>query len=149
VILPYISIIGLLTTDYPYTSQLQELHNCCNLCNGEPRVPKYLRQIITPVNLSFWQVELAKITDQEFAGVIIQGLTRGFRIGFQAESTTLQSSKPNLISSMEHHKIVDDYLASKLASKHLARVGPQNVGSALGIHISPISVIPKKGRVNQ
>ena len=144
-ILPF-AVCPSISDIYPYTVQLWELEDCCNLYRGEPG---YLRQIVTPINTNFWLVELVGLPDQEFAQIILRGLMYGFCIGFQQESITLKSARSNLISSMEHPEVIDEYIKSKLSSGHLARAGPVDRGSTLGIHISPIGVIPKKGRTNK
>ena len=95
---------------YLYTVQLWELQDCCNLHRGEPWVPGYLRQIVTPINTNFWLVELVGLPDQEFAQIILRGLMYGFCIGFQQESITLKSARSNLISSMEHPRLYYQYV---------------------------------------
>ena len=104
---------------------------------------------MTPINTNFWLAELAGLPDQEFARIILRGLTYGFCIGFRQENITLKSARSNLISSMEHPDVIDEYIKSELSAGHLARVGPVDGGSTLGIHISPIGVIPKKERINK
>ena len=87
--------------------------------------------------------ELSNHPDQSFAGYIIQGPKLGFRIGYRYEESTLKQSKRNM--TVDNPQVVSDYIAEELASDRLVKLSLEEAES-LGIHCSPIGIIPKKNK---
>ena len=87
--------------------------------------------------------ELSNHPDQSFAGYIIQGLKLGFRIGYRYEESTLKQSKRNM--TVDNPQVVSDYIAEELAADRLVKLSLEEAES-LGIHCSPIGIIPKKNK---
>ena len=147
-LLYYILQVGIPLTNvsYPYTMQLERLAR--KSLPVHPPLPEDLRVLTTPIEQSFWQQHLQQHPDQQFAKLILQGLTSGFHIGFSS-SAHLISAKTNLISALQHPSIVANYIADELASGRLALVGDLHTASRLHIQLSPLGVIPKKDKPNK
>ena len=140
---------GLSQSNYPYRNQLQELESCDNLKDGQPRVPHHLRTIVTPVILDFWQQELSSHPDKLLVDRILKGLAKGFRIGYRGEEHQLRSAQSNMLSATQHPQIISDYITKEFSTHRLAVAGSPQIADRLGIHVSPLGVIPKKGKDNQ
>jgi len=69
------------SSSYKYTTQLLELDKCTPADTGALTPP--LLHIQTPANIRKWERALSNHPDQQCARYIVQGLTYGFRIGFQ------------------------------------------------------------------
>lgn len=87
--------------------------------------------------------------NREFVGWVIRGLQRGFKIGFCNNAVQLVSARGNMTSASQHPEVVDRYIQEEISIGRLLPIGPWNQAAQLGVHISPLGVIPKKGRVNQ
>ena len=126
---------------YPYTQQLLSLGK--NYPQHTKILPEELYQINSPVRLSVWQEELARHPDQAFAQYIIQGLSQGFRIGYQHKTSSLKPAKYNILSASQHPDVVSSYLHEELRLNRVVRMSTREAED-LGIHCSPFRVIPKK-----
>ena len=62
-------------------SRLQALVDCAEL--GGSELPGNLAKINTPLKQEVWRRELANHPDGVFAACVTQGITEGFRIGFE------------------------------------------------------------------
>lgn len=90
-----------------------------------------------------WRVELVDHPDQVFAGLIVQGLHYGFRVGFRNEVGLRCAGRGNLPSVRDHEEVVQAYLDKECSlGRVLALSGV--AGSLASVHTSPIGVIPKK-----
>lgn len=83
--------------------------------------------------------------DAIFTGIILAGLTGGFRIGFNHRSTQLQSARSNMRSAVDHPDIVNNYL---LLEKTAGRIGvlSTSLEDSISPQTSPFGVIPKKSK---
>ena len=83
--------------------------------------------------------------DTTFTGLILSGITGGFRIGFNHLSTHLESTctHSNMRSAIEHPDIVNNYLSIE---KTAGRIGtlPAKLRDSTSLQTSPFGVIPKK-----
>ena len=95
----------------------------------------------TPLNLEQWIRELSDHPDTSFANYILDGIHRGFRIGFD-RSHSLVSANSNL--HCNNPDIVSDYLAREVALHRMWKC-PMGVRPK-GVHISPLGLIPKKNK---
>ena len=95
--------------------------------------------------------ELSHHTDKQFVDLILQGLKKGFRIGFQSSKCKLRPVATNLVSAVAHPQVVSAYIAEELELWRIACVGLASSDAVIlsNIHISPLGVIPKKGHTNQ
>jgi hypothetical protein len=81
--------------------------------------------------------------DKQFVDFILQGIEKGFRIGF--DRCSVQASR-NMLSALQNPSPVDDYLESEVAAGRVVEVsGP--AGDVL--MVSRFGVIPKRGQPNQ
>lgn len=99
--------------------------------------------MLTPLKVQTWAALLAEHPDREFVKYILNGITLGFRIGFShSPGYELCSAKRNMQSSMDHSKVIDEYLQDEYAKQRIA--GPYPNTQVLGVHISRFGMIPKK-----
>ena len=131
---------------YPYTSQLKDLASWDNSTSGHPKIPSEHSQIVSPVDPQFWKQGLADHPDREFASLIVHGLTKGFRIGFNPTLTHLQSAGSNLQLAALHPEVISQYLERELRLGRVAELSDQRPS---GLQVSPLGVVPKKGRPNK
>ena len=106
-IMRFIPPTGVNGKRYPYTPQLLALDSCDNTVKGTPMVPSHLREIITLINLPFWQEELQSHKDEEFTKLILKGLSHGFRVGFNQKllPQNLKPARRNMLSALEHPEV--------------------------------------------
>ena len=110
-------------------------------------IDPHLLPITTPLHVGIWEQCLASHPDKQFAQYIVQGLHKGFRIGFDA-SSPLKAASRNMPSTSEQHDIVSKYLQEEIAEGRI--LGPFTPGELnTPIHISPIGVIPKRHQPNK
>jgi len=95
-------------------------------------------EIYTPLRICQWTQLLRSHPDQEYFSYICQGISSGFRIGFD-RSHIIHSASGNLSSSNE--SVIKDYLEREVALSRMWKF-PWKI-SAPGTQISPLSVIPK------
>ena len=132
---------------YQYTDHLLEYES---LPSKWDHIDPRLLPITTPLYVDVWEQCLASHPDQQFAHYVVQGLCRGFHIGFNA-SSLLKAASRNMPSTSEQHNIVSKYLQDEIAEGRV--LGPFHPGElTTPIHISPIGVIrliPQKHQPNK
>ena len=142
---PHLSLshthIGAAHEQYPYTAQLQELDGC----KRQPPVilPPEMKHIQTPARLEVWKQLLASHPDQQFAGLILEGLSSGFRVGFQHHSSQLRQANSNM--RITQPQVVSDYIKDELQAGRLVEL-TKTEAEAWNVHCSPIGIIPKKNK---
>ena len=132
---------------YEYIGKLRAMEECS--ARRSQAIPEGLGQIITPLAKEVWQEELSHHPDREFAGLIVRGITEGFRIGYDAERVELRSQEANMVSAREQPGVVTAYLAEEMRQGRIVRAGPVQEARVQGIHCNPFGVIPKRGRPNR
>ena len=110
-------------------------------------VPANAARVSTPLNPATWQVMLQHHPNRDLVALFISGITQGFRIGFNTSNHTLKSARKNLGSTIEHPKIVEDYLAAEISQNRVA--GPFIKSSITNVHINRFGVIPKGHQTNK
>ena len=129
---------------YRYRLDLLALANCKQ--QHPPSLPPFLTSITTPLNIAAWAQELENHPDKGFAQYLLQGISQGFRIGFNYPREC-QSAKSNMKSAKENPLVIDEYLVKECS---LGRIlGPLNPSILSGVHISRFGVIPKKHAQNE
>ena len=104
-----------------------------------------LNRISTPLKQQAWQQQLASHPDKTFADYIINGISEGFRIGFN-RAHTLKATKANMKSAREHPEIIGDYLSKELSKGRTIELHPLDITPT---QISKFGVIPKKHQPGQ
>ena len=99
--------------------------------------------VVSPLNVAQFTVDLAGHPDQQAVAFVLQGLTHGFRLGFQS-TRTLKSAKRNKPSAFQNPKVIDDYLAHEVSRCRVA--GPFPSIPLRNLQISSFGVIPQKGQ---
>ena len=135
-VLPYILTLGW-DQLYPYTADLMCLDSCRS--QGLP-TPQELWSVTTPLVVPAWEKALKGHPDQAFARYIMDGLSRGFRIGFNRKSP-LQSAAVNMSSASLHSGIISDYLKELALGRMLGPFTPDF--TAPDLQVNHIGVIPK------
>ena len=128
---------------YPYMSNLIALSSRVN--HQALPLPPALSDIVTPLKVENWAVELSNYPDKQFSQYILAGIKHGFRVGFDYANCKLVARRRNMSSALEHSEIVDDYLAIEKAQGRVGVV-PGDSAAAKACHISPFGVIPKKSK---
>ena len=120
-----------------FTSHLLAIDSCRSP-SSHCRLPM---EIFTPLNIHQWTQQLQSHPDGRFFSYIIQGISSGFRIGFNRSHTVL-SAFSNLPTSND--SIIEDYLEREVALSRMWKF-PRNY-SIPGTHISPLGLVPKKNK---
>ncbi len=131
------------TERYPYMEQLLALAS--KQATVPCHLPLELQDIVTPLRLERWAQVLAAHPDGKLREFILEGIAKGFRVGYDYSNSRLICQRGNMLSALDHPQVVDDYLAMETS---LGRVGsiPQEDIGAISVHTSPFGVIPKKSR---
>ena len=106
-----------------------------------PLAPVHL---VSPLQLSQFELELADYPDQAAAAYILNGLRDGFRIGFEALSVSLRSSSSNMHSAFDHPSVIDAYLQNEVSCGRVA--GPFSTPPFTDLHISCFGMVPKNNQ---
>ena len=126
---------------YLYTDHLKILDSKRPRPGPQAVLPIISREVYTPLHLEQWIQELSGHPDSSFASYILEGIQRGFRIGFD-RSLNLVSASTNLHCS--NPDIVSDYLTREVALHRMWRC--PTVVVPKGVHLSPLGIIPKKNK---
>ena len=130
---------------YRYTHQLLQLAKCTPV--SAVSLPSSFAAITTPLLWRQWERALQSHSDGAFVRFIVDGISQGFRIGFDhRKRSNLRACSRNMWSANEHAEVVSNYIADELVLKRI--VGPF-VSTALGIHCSSFGVIPKQHQPNK
>ena len=97
---------------------------------------------VTPINVDNLALQLCSHPDRNQVDYVLNGLRQGFRLGFHPEAVTLKSAKANCPSALDHHTVIDEYLAKEVALGRV--VGPFTQPVLDNLQISRFGVIPKK-----
>ena len=90
--------------------------------------------------LRAWRSSLGDHPDREFANYVTEGLTVGFRVGFNY-ATPLRSARRNMPSAAEHPEVIDQYVEGERASGRI--LGPFATGTVSDIQVNRLGVVPK------
>jgi len=111
------------------------------------KVPPAATEICSPLNANNWRRLLTDHPNRLLVDFFINGITKGFRIGFTQQSKPLQSAKRNLTCALEHPDTVKTYLAEEIAAGRVA--GPFPKSLVPQAHVSRFGVIPKNHQPNK
>ena len=128
---------------YPYTQQLLTLEH---IRHRKLTVP--WNKVVTPIQPEFWIHELGSHHDR-IVRWVLRGLQNGFRISFHDNSVQLAPARSNMSSAAQHLEVVEKYIQEEVSSGHLLPIGLVEHVAQLRVHVSPLGVIPKKGKTDQ
>ena len=80
-----------------------------------------------------WTKELARHPNRELAHYICQGITEGFRVGYDYQGSRCRKAAGNMQSVREHREVVEWYIQGERAMGRL--LGPLNRESFHDVHV--------------
>ena len=108
--------------------------------------PERAWKLVTQLVWTKWEEILTDHPDRWWARFLVEGIREGFRLGFSGKPESLRSNARNMKSADEHPQVVQEYLDREVAESRLWDVGSVEEAATMGVHCSPFSVIPKKGK---
>ncbi len=126
---------------------MRDLHalDACHPPKGLQPPPPIISSVTTPLRLEEWERHLRDHPDHEFVAYILQGIRKGFRIGFNRLSSCRPATR-NLQSVRDHPEIVDAYLSNEVTLGRAIYLAKSTLPSIPELTVSPIGVIPKRNR---
>ena len=125
---------------YPYTRHLVEFEQR----GSSEAVPSWLHRVSTPLMLREWSIELSEHPDPVFRNYILNGIQKGFCIGFNRVGRCT-SAASNMHSALENAAVVLEYLQKEVLLGRM--IGPVSLETVPeGTQISPFGVIPKSNQ---
>ena len=103
-------------------------------------LPAAFCRVNTPLVEREWQAELSHHPDSEYVQYIMDGITTGFRIGFDYAHYHCNSAKRNMLSTSQHPGEVEVRLRAECELGRI--IGPIQADS-FPLHINRFGVIPK------
>ena len=129
---------------YTYIEDIRRLE-ACQAEVEQSDIPMTAMRVHTPLKVHAWAAALVEHPDQEFVKYILNGITVGFRIGFNhSPGYELRSARRNMQSAIDHSQVIDAYLQDECDKQRVA--GPFCWTQVPGVHVSRFGVIPKKSR---
>ena len=104
-------------------------------------VPFTASSVHTPLCMPAWCTMLRNYPDKQLVQFVLEGISKGFRIGFGKPASSLNSARSNLYSALEHPEVVTEYLRTKMSLGRVA--GPFPPRAVPHVHVSRFGVIPK------
>ena len=104
-------------------------------------IPFTASTIHTPLCASAWQSMLRSHPDNHLVQFLLEGICKGFRIGFTKPPSSLRAARSNLEGARVHPDIDNDYLSTEISLGRVA--GPFPPRAVPQVHISRFGVIPK------
>ena len=125
---------------YLFTSHLRALDSCRPPVSGSPS-SSIEEKSHSPLQIETWSQELVTHPDKDYMSYIIEGMSDGFRIGFDRRCR-LQPPPAN--SMTKNTAIISEYLQREVSLGRMQKhVLPSKENQ---IHISPIGAIPKRNK---
>ena len=87
---------------------------------------------------------LANHPDRQFAQYLLDGIEKGFRVGFDYSQHSYTPCRSNMLSTLAHPQVVAEYLEHELAEARITEI--TDMSGVIGLQISPFGVIQKKGK---
>ena len=117
---------------YSYTADLL----CLDSCRPQPApLPSELLVVSTPLVVPAWEAALRGHPDWAFVRYLLDGLTQGFRIGFN-RAHPLRSASANMGSAYLHPEVISSYLQRELSLGRM--LGPFPLFPCLGAPLQPL-----------
>ena len=104
-------------------------------------VPLSAHNVHTPLCAPAWGTMLRSHPDKQLVQFVLEGISKGFHIGFVEPAPLLHSARSNMNSALKHPEVVTEYLHTE---RSLGRVpGPFPPGAVPQVHVSCFGIIPK------
>ena len=111
-------------------------------------IPDVLRQIHTPLVIHEWRRQLLTHPDSMFQQYILEGLTNGFRIGFNYQALSPRSVQANNMQSASRNAaVIEERLQTEISLGRV--VGPLPLEKYTFVHVSRFGVIPKNHQLGK
>ena len=136
-----LSLMGIMAGQYRYMRDLLNLDRCRPQAEQAPLWPSGPTPISLPALLTFMHCN----PDQAFSAYIFEGLSRGFRVGFDRRHP-LQCWPRNHPSTDQCPLAKTNRIASEVQQGHL--VGPVPEDLLPLVHVSPIGLVPKSHSIS-
>ena len=110
-------------------------------------IPEAAREVRSPLRckIHIWRETLQKHPDPELAEYVLEGIEKGFRIGFNHWSYCtchlLQAAGRNMPSAGKHADVIGDYLQEETTMGRIT--GPFSRDQFPQVHVNRFGVIPK------
>ena len=115
---------------------------CLDFCRSQGLpTPSELTPVSTPLVVPAWEKALEGHPDRAFVRYIVDGLSHGFRIGFNRRFP-LRSAAANMGYASLHAGVVSVYLKKELAMDRMLGSFPPNFTTP-ELHVNSFGVIPK------
>ena len=98
-------------------------------------------EIHLSLHTSVWAAELSIIQTKAYVEYILQGISNGFKIGFDRKQH-ISSAKGNLL--IDEPEAVIEYLQREVLLDRMWKI-PLSI-LPRGVHMSPLGIIPKKSK---
>ena len=123
-------------TPYVYMAQLQQP----DMCSAPFITPPQVQEIVSPLVVEGWKELQDTHIDRNFVTYILEGISKGYRIGYDYNKKTKKVTS-NLLSVSQNPEVVTKYIQKEVALGKM--IGPLGPELAAKVHISPFGVIPK------
>ena len=111
------------------------------------RVPLQASLHHTPLIFASWQQALIHHSNPALVNFFLDGISQGFRIGFNQLPRGLKSAHRNLSGALQHPQAVEEYLSAEILHHRIA--GPFKKELIPVAHINRFGVIPKHHQPNK
>ena len=128
--------------DYPYTRNLFEFDRRRPVSRACPSLSSDFGGITTPFVVQVWEKMLSDHPDWVYCEYLLNGMSEGFRIGFDYSKCVCTSAKSNMGSASQNPSIIDKYVEQELALHRF--IHPLDSSIACHIHVNRFGVIPKR-----
>ena len=125
---------------YPYTPDLQALNR------ARRREVSSLHPALSPIcsplsdRSTLWRQTLSQHPDSEFQRYVLDGIERGFRIGFD-HASPLVASRRNMPSVNNQQAAIDEYIGAEVRAGRI--LGPFSREAIEGLHTNRMGLVPK------
>ena len=103
--------------------------------------PDEWARIVTPLRLRAWERGLSSHHDRDFVQYVCNGISDGFRMGFNYRNARCKRGPGNMGSAKKHEEVVEQYISAECEARRL--LGPLDRSKFPQVHVSPFGVIPK------
>ena len=128
-----------------YSTWLEKWRDYMKEASTAIKVPLSASHLHTPLVPSRWTQALTQHPNQSLVNYFLNGISRGFQIGFKNPPRGLRSAHKNLNGALEHPNVVEEYLSLEILHHRIS--GPfkkkfqQSMLTALGLSPNIISLI--------